>query len=496
MTAILTITSETGPLPSALGPLARYISGKSGGLGEIISSLSEGLVEMLPAGVNTYIALPNLKKRFRKFSGMDEHQWRTMRYGVDYDKVKLANSPSFAELDSIYEGDQMRSARDFQEQLVNSIIKDVSSKGKGELVVHTHDWMAGGIVSAYLKKRKIPFLHTIHNLHTNLIPVEMFDRVDLGDFWENLYIVYRDGKEYIDCQATAAKNASLVNCVGGGTFLEELVAGKFRDIAPDSIPLENEVRIKRDLGLALAIPNAPPESMYPERNEHLVEKFSPEDDIISAKRENLLEYQRRTGLKQNPNAILYFWPSRLDGCQKGAWLLEEVIQKFIEDDKNIQIAIIGDDVKGQKQYSQTLGPIAHASKGRIVCYPFRPDFCELAYGAANDVFGASRYEPWKNTITIGNLNGSTATDRDTGGCHDQIVDGVNGFLFKNEDVEGLRYGLRRSLEFHQQPAEVRQPLLREIMLEARRKYSRENMTKMYIEAYKRIAETSGIKFEA
>jgi hypothetical protein len=42
-TAVLLISSETGKLPEAMGDLARYISGKAGGLGEVVSALCEGL---------------------------------------------------------------------------------------------------------------------------------------------------------------------------------------------------------------------------------------------------------------------------------------------------------------------------------------------------------------------------------------------------------------------------------------------------------------------
>jgi len=42
-TAVLLIAPETGRLPEDMGPLARYISGKSGGLGDVIAALSDGL---------------------------------------------------------------------------------------------------------------------------------------------------------------------------------------------------------------------------------------------------------------------------------------------------------------------------------------------------------------------------------------------------------------------------------------------------------------------
>jgi hypothetical protein len=42
-TPILLITPETGRLPNDMGMLAKYISGKSGGQGEVVSALCEGL---------------------------------------------------------------------------------------------------------------------------------------------------------------------------------------------------------------------------------------------------------------------------------------------------------------------------------------------------------------------------------------------------------------------------------------------------------------------
>jgi len=44
-TAVLIVTPETGRLPDEMGTLARYISCKSGGLGEVVSALCEGLRE-------------------------------------------------------------------------------------------------------------------------------------------------------------------------------------------------------------------------------------------------------------------------------------------------------------------------------------------------------------------------------------------------------------------------------------------------------------------
>lgn len=49
-TAVLLIAPETGRLPESMGPLSRYISGKSGGLGEVVAALCDGLTQRGIAG--------------------------------------------------------------------------------------------------------------------------------------------------------------------------------------------------------------------------------------------------------------------------------------------------------------------------------------------------------------------------------------------------------------------------------------------------------------
>lgn len=50
--------------------------------------------------------------------------------------------------------------------------------------------------------------------------------------------------------------------------------------------------------------NAPSSRMYPEKCNYLIERYGPEDDIVSAKRKNLPAFQKKTGLREDPQAIL------------------------------------------------------------------------------------------------------------------------------------------------------------------------------------------------
>jgi len=492
-TAVLMITPETGRLPEDMGALAKYISGKSGGQGEVISALCEGLTER---GIDVHLLTLNLKKRFQREMAMDEHQWREIRYNIDPEKIHLVSSSIFADNLSAYAGDPLLTAAEFQKEIVNNIIKEVRGRHEGRLIVHSHDWMAGGIVTAYAKSTGLPILHTVHNVFTADLPVEYLEGINLSSISDNLYFSDHHGKKAIDCQATAIKNASIVNFVGK-KFLSEVVEDYFLDRPIVPISVRNETKMKYYHDRALAIINAPSLNMYPERCEHCVRKYGPDDAVIETKKENLVEFQKKTGLNVNPDAVLFYWPSRLDPTQKGVELLEAIAQHFVNMHADAQIAIVADGIGNDRTHADTLGRIAYASNGKITYQPFSDSLSMLGYAAASDVFGASLYEPCGQIDQIGNLFGATATNRDTGGYHDKIreirlkTDGAtqdvgNGFLFRDYDTGGLWYGMQKSLHFHKRPAKVREIQVKRIMKEAREKFDLGNMIAEYIRIYERL----------
>ncbi|MBN2515534.1 MAG: glycogen/starch synthase [Deltaproteobacteria bacterium] len=496
-TAVLLIAPETGRLPEDMGPLARYISGKSGGLGEVVSALCEGLIER---NIDVHLTTLNLKKRFQRESSLDETEWREIRYKTDADKIHLVSSSIFSGLSGAYAGDPRLNAAEFQKEVINSIIKLVRAGSKGKLIIHSHDWMAGGAITAYTKSRGIPILHTVHNSFTGHIPLDMLFGVDINQLSDLFYFSEDRGRRCIDCQATAIKNATLINFVGQ-RFLEEVVKDYFtdRDIIPPSV--RQEVREKYYYGSALAVINAPSRTMYPENCNHLVRKYGPDDDVIAAKRENLMEFQKRMGLAVTPEAILFYWPSRLDPLQKGVHLLEDIILKFVIDYSDVQFALVADGVGGDRSHEETMGRIAWASGGKIAYHHFNEELSMLGFAAASDVFGASLYEPCGQIDQVGNLFGATATNRDTGGYHDKIrelrlkIDGApqdvgNGFLFRDYDSGGLRYGLEKSVRFHRYPMEIKETQIRRIMKEARKQYDLSAMIAEYVRLYERLNDNN------
>ena len=492
-TAILMITPETGRLPEDMGQLAKYISGKSGGQGDVISALCEGLTKR---GIDVHLVTLNLKKRFQREMQLSEYQWKEIRYNIDPDKIHLVSSAIFADNLSAYSGDPLLTAAEFQKEIVNNILKEVRSRHEGRLIVHSHDWMSGGIITAYAKSTGIPVLHTVHNVFTADLPLEYLGGVDLQSISENLYFSDFHGKRAIDCQATAIKNASIVNLVGK-RFLTEVVEDYFLDRPIVPISVRNEIKVKYYNDSVCTIINTPSLNMYPERCEYCVKKYGPDGPVIEAKKENLAAFQRKTGLNPDPDAVLFYWPSRLDPTQKGVELLESIAQHFVNMHDHAQIAVVADGIGNDRTHAERLGQIAYASNGRITYQPFSDSLSMLGFAAACDVFGASLFEPCGQIDQIGNLFGATATNRDTGGYHDKIreirlrIDGAtqdvgNGFLFRDYNVEGLWYGMEKSFNFHKRNVKTREKQLKRIMKEAREKFDQGNMIAEYIRLYERL----------
>ena len=505
-TPVVIITPETGRLPSeGMGQFAKYVSGKSGGLGEVISALCKGLSERR---IPVHLVTLNLSRRFREEAGLSEAEWTQTRHHLNAENIHLVSSAIYEAYRSAYDGSPLANAAEFQKQIVNTYIKDIRSAYEGRAIVHTNDWMAGGIIAAYANLRGVPILHTVHNTHTGHVPLEMFYGVNMQALAPKLYLSLDTRERAVDCQATAIRNASKVSYVGE-KFLKEIVGDFFLwdPVVPSSVRQETKVRYwGHDTHV---IPNGISPDVYPENQEEnpavdkpgLAKRYGPADNsIIEAKRANLVKFQQKTGLRVDPDAILLYWPSRLDPLQKGIDLLEKVAQKLVDTHPGVQIAVIGDPVGGDNWHADVMGRIAFASRGSICYHRFNQDLSTLGYAAAHDVFGASLYEPFGQIDVVGNIHGATATNRDTGGYSDKIIpltlrawgapiDRGNGVLFRDYDANGLQWGLETAIRHHRyfrdHPKEWDKQM-RRIMKEARHTWSLENMVAKYITAYEEL----------
>ena len=501
-TPVVIVTPETGRLPSeGMGQFAKYVSGKSGGLGEVISALCKGLSERR---IPVHLITINLSRRFREEAGLSEAEWTQKRHHLNPENVHLVSSSIFEGYRSAYDGAPLANAAEFQRQIVNHYIKEIRSRYEGRAILHTNDWMAGGAAVAYASLRGIPVLHTVHNTHTGHMPLDMLYGVNLQKLWPALYISPDPCRGCMDSQATAIKNATRISYVGE-KFLKEVVEDYFVDRAIIPWSVRAETKAKYHSGSVVIIPNGISPDVYPENQAEnpdpdspgLARAYGPDDSIVESKKLNLAKFQKLMGLVVDPEAILLFWPARLDPVQKGVELLEEIALPFIGQHWDVQIAVIADPVGGNPTHAEIMGRIAYTSGGRIAYRRFDQDLSTLGYAAASDVFGASLYEPFGQIDVVGNLYGATATNRDTGGYSDKItplnlrawgapIDDGNGVLFRDYNASGLWWGLETTVRHHryfrQHPREWEKQA-RRIMKDARNKWCLDNMVARYITAY-------------
>ncbi|MCH8192917.1 MAG: hypothetical protein IIA65_02730, partial [Planctomycetes bacterium] len=335
-----------------------------------------------------------------------------------------------------------------------------------------------------------------------MLPAVNFQQLGAG-----LYTARDRDRTCIDSQATAIKNATKISYVGY-RFLREVVEDHFMDRHFIPFSVREETKVKAGALSTLVIPNGISPALYPESQPEdpdpnqpgLARRFCPESQLIEAKQANMIKFQKQMGLTVDPNAILFFWPSRLDPVQKGIELLEEIAQPFVDAHADVQIAILGDPVGGDTAHPDILGRIACGSGGKIAFRGFDEALSLLGYAAATDVFGASLYEPFGQIDVMGNLYGATATNRDTGGYRDKItplnlkewgapMDGGNGVLFHDYNAGGLWWGLQKTVENHRylrnNPIQWHRQIQR-IMRQARADWSLENMVAGYITAYEQL----------
>ncbi len=505
MTPIILVSPETARLPdTGMGGFAKFISGKSGGMGDVVSAICKGLVER---NMPVHLITLNLHKRFVEEAKITSAEWIESRHKLPPDNIHLVTSSIFGNYYHAYEGNPIMTAAEFQRQIINNYLKEIRSQYEGRAIIHSHDWMAGGVLTAYAKLRKVPVLHTVHNTHTAYIPASAMQGVDLGPIWQDLYLKWEYGQDCIDAQASAIKNATRISYVGK-TFLREIVKDYFLDrpIIPWSV--REETKAKHFASCSAVIPNGISPDIYPENQPVEPDQDKPgiackidiNADVISAKKINLTKFQHQMGLNIDPDAIMLYWPSRLDQNQKGIELLEHIAGEFISQHEDVQIAIVGNPVGDDMSHKEIFGRIACASNGRIAYHHFTEPLSMLGYAAASDVFGASLYEPFGQIDVIGNIYGATTTNRNTGGFSDKIQnlalkawgapqDYGNGVLFDSYDTGGLWWGLHQAVMnhryFRKNPTQWELQVKR-IMNEAREKWSLDKMIAGYISLYEKL----------
>lgn len=488
---ILIVTPEITYLPEGMGNLAGKMSAKAGGMADVSASLVAALYEL---GADVHVALPHYRRMFHEETAkLVADELKKYKSHLPDERIHLAEDRCFYYRDTVYDrGDgNIKLALAFQREVINHCIPYVQPD-----LVHCNDWMTG-LIPAAARRMGIPSLFTVHNIHTQKLTLDWVEDmgIDAAEFWNNLYYSYPPysyeesrSNNQIDLQASGCFASHFINTVSP-TFLKEIVDG-WHSFVPDSI--RNEIRNKYNAGCASGILNAPDPIDNPVTDDKIPFKYGPENHW-EMKRQNKVALQHALGLEENPDAPLFFWPSRLDPVQKGPQLLTDITYRFLEKyhDQGAQIAIIASG-----PYQQAFWDIRnfHGIGNRLAVRNFDGRLSQLGFAASDYTFMPSLFEPCGLPQMQAPIYGSLAIAHNTGGLHDTVdmldwgASKGNGFVFDTYDSGGLMWAMDKAMEFYFQPREIREREISRVMSESLTRFNHKECARQYIELYERMLD--------
>ncbi len=487
---ILIITPEITYLPKGMGNMANVLNAKAGGMADVSASLVSELYEH---GADVHVALPHYRKMFHiDIARLIDDELRKFQEKLPESRIHFAEDRIFYYRDTIYSGyggEAHNLSLAFQREVINNIVPFVKPD-----LIHCNDWMTG-LIPAMARRRGIPCLFTIHNIHTQkMLLSEIEDRgIDAAEFWQYLYYMhtphnYEESRNTnpVDFLASGIFASHFINTVSP-TFLKEIADGKHSFIPPH---IRAEITNKLHAECAFGIINAPDRIYDPETNPNLNTNYSSKK-VLKAKKENKKALQKSLHLPVDEDAPVLFWPSRLDPVQKGCDLFGHVLYNIVSAhyEKKLQVVFIANGT-----YQQVFRDIVrfHNFYDRVAVVDFNEELSHLAYAASDFVLMPSKFEPCGLPQMIGSIFGTLPIAFDTGGLHDTVVhldiekETGNGFIFKVFDGNGLEWAINEAIEFHLLPDETKEKQLSRIMKESKEKFSLAETAKKYINLYEKM----------
>lgn len=495
---ILIVTPEVTYLPEGMGNLANHLVAKAGGLADV----SAGLVNALfKKGADVHVALPDYRSIFcRKSDPFIKKKLMAIKRIIPNERIHLAEDHGFFYLNHIYSNSVRQNTKvalAFQREIINNIVPKVQPD-----LIHCNDWMTG-LIPAMARQLNIPSLFTIHNIYTvKSSMAEIEDRgIDAASFWKHLYFDYmppsyeeaRDS-DPVDFLISGVFAAHFVNTVSP-TFSEEIVEGRHSFVGED---LRRELTHKADAGCVSGILNAPDSSFEPSKDNALTYHYGPRDHL-KGKQMNKYLFQESLGLIKDKQAPLFFWPSRLDGVQKGSQLMAHILYKVISCywKENLQIVFVANG-EYQRHFKEIVR--FHNISDRVAVCDFDEKLSRLAYAASDFVLMPSLFEPCGLPQMIGPIYGALPVTRNTGGIHDtvehiDIEKGTgNGFLFETFDSNGLSWAIDQAMIFYRQHADIKEKEIKRIMEQSNKMFNHEITAQQYIDLYEKMLQRPLMKW--
>ncbi|THB78025.1 MAG: glycogen synthase [Desulfobacteraceae bacterium] len=488
---ILIVTPEVTYLPEEMGSLSDF-SAKAGGLADVSAAL---ISELFDLRCDVHVALPDYRSIFKGYvPDLFIKELDRIRERLDDERIHLAEDRAFYYLDRVYSGyseKDLKVSLAFQREVMNHIIPRVSPD-----IIHCNDWMTG-LIPSMAKQLGIPCLFTIHNIHTTTSTMaEIEDRgIDAAAFWQYLFFTrpphnYEESRESntVDFLTSGIFAAHYVNTVSP-TFLKEVVENQHHFV---KYCIKNELKNKVDAGCATGILNAPEPEFNPTVDDMIRVNYGPKNHRFK-KRENKEYLQKTLELEVDPDAPLFFWPSRMDPVQKGCQIMAESLYRMVSKywaDK-LQVVFVASG-----EYQRHFHDIVqwHGFHQRVSICNFNESLSHQSYAASDFLFMPSSFEPCGLPQMIGGIYGTLPIVHDTGGLHDTIrqLDLVthtgNGFLFNIHDAEGLLWATDQAMAFYRMDPDFKEKEINRIMIESVLQFNHTECAQNYIELYEKMLQ--------
>jgi len=486
---ILIVTPEVTYLPEDMGDQSHY-SAKAGGLADVSAALISALFDF---GCDVHVALPDYRSIFNGYTTKTHNrELAKIRKSLDAERIHLAADRAFYYLHNVYSGysDQdLKVSLAFQREVINNIIPRVEPD-----IIHCNDWMTG-LIPAMSRQIEIPCLFTIHNIHTMTSTMaEIEDRgIDAASFWRWLFFKkppynYEESRDWnrIDFLTSGVFAAHYVNTVSP-TFLTEIVENRHPFVENC---LQNELSNKYHSECATGILNAPEPEFNPAVDALIRYNYGPKNHR-KMKAKNKLCLQKILDLEKDENAVMFFWPSRLDPVQKGCQLLADTLYDITSQywAANPQIVFVASG-EFQKHFHDIVR--FHGLGNRIAICGFSEGLSHQAFAASDFLFMPSSFEPCGLPQMVGGIYGTLPIVHDTGGLHDTIHqldhenNRGNGFLFNAHDASGFKWAVDRAMDFHFLDSEIKEIQINRIMIESVLEFNHSRCAEEYINLYEKM----------
>ncbi|WP_457553261.1 glycogen synthase [Desulfobacula sp.] len=483
---ILIVTPEVTYLPEDMGEQSHY-SAKAGGLADVSAALISALFDL---GCDVHVALPDYRSIFDGYM-TKKRSWKLekIRKRLDEERIHLAADRAFYYLDTVYSGysdKDLKVSLAFQREVINNIILRVEPD-----IIHCNDWMTG-LIPAMARQLEIPCLFTIHNIHTMTSTMaEIEDRgIDAASFWKQLFFKkppynYEESRDWnrVDFLTSGVFAAHYVNTVSP-TFLTEIVEGRHPFVEKC---LKDELSNKYYAGCAAGILNAPEPEFNPAVDDLIRYNYGPKNHR-KQKAKNKTCIQKILDIEVDENAVMFFWPSRLDPVQKGCQLLARIMYDIVSQywDAKLQIVSVASG-EYQKHFHDIVR--FHGLGNRIAICGFNEGLSHQAFAASDFLFMPSAFEPCGLPQMVGGIYGTLPIVYNTGGLHDtvrQLDHGNNtgnGFLFNVHDATGFKWAIDRAMDFHFLEEDIKEVQINRIMIESVLEFNHTQCAQEYINLY-------------